>query len=853
MLNVQAMTQTMSAMSLPQLQQYAAMHKNDPYTVALALSIANQKKQAMTAQQGQAGMQPMPKVVDQALAQMAPRAAPMPEDVGIGQLPAPNIAKMAGGGIVAFGDGGETDSREDSLIPEQSSINLLRGANKQRVGDKQIENLLLGLGIDKAAIGLNLSNLRQNDKDNLARNLMAAYNTQMGDVGVNASVVRPLDAPPGVYMGSLGASYPVGEGRIVAGLNALRSPDGETRTMGHNLGYSGKVGPGQLNAMMMQPKGAPQNRQYQMQYNIPFANGGEVPRYNGMGGSFVGPTMSFQQFLASYGITPSEFASAQTNEQQALRDMYKSMGTTPPSGAAPAAPAAPAAAAPTATTPTSPGRLYNIARTAGGFARSFAPVAGGLEVLGNLGGYKFQEPGLDTSVSGVADALGKGEFKQAAKNLAVGLPEAGLDLVRSGAGIGDIFLPGQPLTTGMDRLLKEKFGDKLRTPSDAMIASATPTSGSTIQGHGEGAFPGATTPGVNAAPPPATAAPTQQDKLAELKAQYQALVGPTSGAAPSAAGLPGLKMPTVEEAKASAAKLVDASPVIKQFEDYRKQTIADIANREKTFLEEQALLPKFGVKAEEQLKKREQELNEDKQAAGWMAVLEAGLATMASTSPFALANIGAGGQKGLASYKDAMKDFKKLQSEYDKMRLDIERAQVAEKREDFKARNDFYASAATRRDNLDKIGIEISANVFKTTADVGAQIWNNSMREFGETARTVYREQGAAARAADESRSRVALGLLGLAQPGQSQQLYESLADPNSKAAKGLGVYSNAMYGDKAAASLLKQYQTLAGEAQLKQMEAGTPQERLAAMQIRQRLKELQGVPAAVDVKNPLP
>lgn len=107
MLNVQALTTTLSAMSLPQLQQYAAMHKTDPYVVTMALSIANQKKQAMTAQQGQAGQQPMPKVVDQDIAQIAPRAAPMPENVGIGQLPAQNIQNMCGGGIVAFGEGGD--------------------------------------------------------------------------------------------------------------------------------------------------------------------------------------------------------------------------------------------------------------------------------------------------------------------------------------------------------------------------------------------------------------------------------------------------------------------------------------------------------------------------------------------------------------------------------------------------------------------------------------------------------------------------------------------------------------------------------------------------------------------------
>lgn len=124
MLNVQALTSTLSAMSLPQLQQYASLHKNDPYVVTMALSIANQKKQMQTAAQGQAGQQPMPKVVDQQLAEMAPRQAPapqttpMPEDVGIGQLPVPNIAKMAGGGIVAFSKGGD--------IPTSDFIRFLK-------------------------------------------------------------------------------------------------------------------------------------------------------------------------------------------------------------------------------------------------------------------------------------------------------------------------------------------------------------------------------------------------------------------------------------------------------------------------------------------------------------------------------------------------------------------------------------------------------------------------------------------------------------------------------------------------------------------------------------------------------
>lgn len=116
MLNVKTLTDTLSRMQLPELYNYATVNKNDPYIVSLALSIANQKKQADIAKRGQAGMTPQPKVVDQALAQMmapapqqmaaAPQQQMLPEDTGIGQLPAQNMQNLAEGGIVAFEDGG---------------------------------------------------------------------------------------------------------------------------------------------------------------------------------------------------------------------------------------------------------------------------------------------------------------------------------------------------------------------------------------------------------------------------------------------------------------------------------------------------------------------------------------------------------------------------------------------------------------------------------------------------------------------------------------------------------------------------------------------------------------------------
>lgn len=137
MLNVKTLTDTMSRMELPQLQQYATLHKNDPYIVTLALSIANQKKQMMASKNGQAGMQPQPKVVDQDIAQIAPRPQPqqmppqqtappqqqaLPEDQGIGQLPAQNMQGMAEGGIVAFDDGGSVPGYAGGGVPSGAII-----------------------------------------------------------------------------------------------------------------------------------------------------------------------------------------------------------------------------------------------------------------------------------------------------------------------------------------------------------------------------------------------------------------------------------------------------------------------------------------------------------------------------------------------------------------------------------------------------------------------------------------------------------------------------------------------------------------------------------------------------------
>ena len=93
----------------PALQQFAQMHKNDPYMVSLALSESNRRKKIRTAAQGQAGAVPQPKVVDAAIQSMTPAPAPvaqtqLPEDQGIAQIPTPNMRTLADGGIAGYED-----------------------------------------------------------------------------------------------------------------------------------------------------------------------------------------------------------------------------------------------------------------------------------------------------------------------------------------------------------------------------------------------------------------------------------------------------------------------------------------------------------------------------------------------------------------------------------------------------------------------------------------------------------------------------------------------------------------------------------------------------------------------------
>ena len=104
----------LAMMADPALQQFAQMHKQDPYMVSLALSESNRRKKMRTAAQGQAGAMQQPRVVDAAIQGMRPAPAPapapmmaqqqLPENQGIAQIPTPNMRTLADGGIAGYED-----------------------------------------------------------------------------------------------------------------------------------------------------------------------------------------------------------------------------------------------------------------------------------------------------------------------------------------------------------------------------------------------------------------------------------------------------------------------------------------------------------------------------------------------------------------------------------------------------------------------------------------------------------------------------------------------------------------------------------------------------------------------------
>jgi lysozyme family protein len=133
-----------------------------------------------------------PKVVDRELAGMA---QPMPEDTGIAQLPAPNMERMAEGGIVAFEGGGSTSQYSDAF--ERAFAKVLKFEGKKYVADDAGKGPTK-FGINKTAnpdvdvANLTLDEAKQIYKkrywDRIGGDAIAATNPQLATIAFDAAV-----------------------------------------------------------------------------------------------------------------------------------------------------------------------------------------------------------------------------------------------------------------------------------------------------------------------------------------------------------------------------------------------------------------------------------------------------------------------------------------------------------------------------------------------------------------------------------------------------------------------------------------------------------------------------------------
>ena len=114
------------------LKQMAMMHKADPYILPLIISEDGRRKRTRQAAQSQ--MAQMPKVADAAVDQM-----------GIAQLPAPNIQGMADGGIAGYDDSSFDFAQRSEPVLRMAGgghIPRYQGMPKAQGGDGSVVNSL---------------------------------------------------------------------------------------------------------------------------------------------------------------------------------------------------------------------------------------------------------------------------------------------------------------------------------------------------------------------------------------------------------------------------------------------------------------------------------------------------------------------------------------------------------------------------------------------------------------------------------------------------------------------------------------------------------------------------------------
>jgi hypothetical protein len=252
---------------------------------------------------------------------------------------------------------------------------------------------------------------------------------------------------------------------------------------------------------------------------------------------------------------------------------------------------------------------------------------------------------------------------------------------------------------------------------------------------------------------------------------------------------------------------------MKQYETAlpEKEKVDDAAAETAFTNKRNAPFEEYSTKAKSMVDKEKNRLSEGKEQDFYMSLIEGGLAAAGATGPNGIQNIAQGFSKGAASYKDALKDFRKASQENAKMELDIDKATAAQKIgniDQWEKRTEAAKERNAKRDQYAASGLSqlLSHDISGKYAYAGQSLAANTQLQ--------------------------AYGM-----PGAQERMVERFStDPKFAAA--YKEFASIVPNVKGDAAWLAQYSGPKGEIALKMLESGTPAEKQQAAMIRQQLMQ---------------
>lgn len=141
----------------------------------------------------------------------------------------------------------------------------------------------------------------------------------------------------------------------------------------------------------------------------------------------------------------------------------------------------------------------------------------------------------------------------------------------------------------------------------------------------------------------------------------------------------------------------------------------------------------------QKLKDMESKTSKDEEKAPWMALMKAGLATMAGTSPYALSNIGKGGMEGVADYAAAQDRVEKAREKQLDINQRIAQADRAEKvaAVDYGLNSEERDKARAEKIRLDALATKAHVQTTNATNELTAAAHNQQAGlEYGKALST---------------------------------------------------------------------------------------------------------------------